>query len=275
MNTFKEQIIMEQKRIQRLIDLTDVPAGEDPSGSLILDPRGNGVYCYRQRYKNGKRLPKEYLGKPDSPLVRAFAAERFRTEQLSRLHSNQEVLRNLENNYLDYDRSSIIASLPDSFQAVLANSAFNDRYEELRQWANADYVRNPAPFPETENYAIDGTRTRSKGETIFYNIFFDLSVLFRFDCIIEVVDEYGRTHLLSPDFLIKCFDGTMIAIEHLGWSTGLKYGIDFGTKCFYYLKEGYILGKNFFVTSDDKHGGTDSAAIHEIALRVHRMFFGY
>lgn len=275
MNTFKDQIKTEQKRIQRLIDLTDPSDGLDLSGSLTVEPRGNGTYCYRQRYRNGQRLPKEYLGKPDSAPVRAFAAGRFRTEQLRRLRSNRELLQGLEKEYLDYDRSSIIASLPDSFQSVITDSAFNARYEELRQWANADYEKNTAPFPNTENYAVDGTRTRSKGESIFYNIFYDLSVLFRYDCIIEVIDEYGRSHILSPDFLIKCFDGTLIAIEHLGWYTGLKYGIDFGTKCFYYLQEGFILGKNYFVTSDDKYGGTDSAAILETALRVHRMFFGY
>ena len=275
MNTFKDAIKMEQKRILRLIDLTDSTTDSDKLGSLSLDSRGNSIYCYEHWYQKGRRIRKKYLGTPQSAPVRAHVSARFREEQLRRLHLNRQLLESLEENYMDYDRSSIMAALPKAYQTVSEGRAFNKRYEELRRWANADYLKNTTPYPDTENYAIDGTRTRSKGESIFYNIFYNMSVLFRYDSVIEAVDRDGIVHLLSPDFLIQCFDGTLIAIEHLGWYGGLKYGIGFGEKCYYYLQEGFILGKNFFVTSDDKHGGTDSQAIYEVAMYVCKMFFGY
>lgn len=275
MNAFKDAIKNEQKRILRLIQVTPPPKGDEGRGSLTVEPRGNRSYCYLQRYKDGKRQPHEYLGTPDSVPVRAFAGAKYRKELLARLHVNLEHLEKLSKDYLDYDAASIRAALPRSCQKVWSGSAFNERYEELRAWANAPYERNPAPFHDTENYAADGTRTRSKGETIFYNIFLGVGVLFRFDCVIRVIDERGREHVLCPDFLIKCFDGTYIAIEHLGWADGVTYGMRFGEKSYYYLCKGFILGKNYFVTSDDQYGGTDSRAIEEVALYVQRLFFGY
>ena len=194
---------MEQKRIQRLIDLTVFPDDADDSGTLSIEPRGRSSYCYLRWYQHGKCVRKEYLGKLHSEAVRAYVSARFRSEHLRRLTSNQQLLELLEEYYLNYDRTSVIAELPKACQALITDSTFDQRYEELRQWANADYPRNPAPFPETENYAVDGTRTRSKGGTIFYNIFIYLGVLFRFDCEIEVIDESGIMHKLhrtSPHY---------------------------------------------------------------------------
>ena len=141
------------------------------------------------------------------------------------MHLIQTLLRKFETEYLDYDTSAILNALPKSYRAVTNQTAFNARYEEIRQWANADYPRNPAPYPDSENYAIDGTRTRSKGESLFYNIFYDMGVLFRLECELIYVDKDRVEHIMYPDFLIKCFDGHYIVIEHLGWYGGLNYAI--------------------------------------------------
>ena len=215
MNTFKKQIIVEQKRIQRLIDLTDPPR---PAG-IITNLSGKSIRT--------TTLPP--CSAPCRNPVDSYSARVRSTPGMKRSGSGQ----------------------------TLTISG------------------TPPPFLDTENFAADGTRTRSKGETIFYNTFLDMGVLFRFDCVLVYVDQDGVEHLLYPDFLIKCFDGHLIAIEHLGWYGGLNYGIKFGKKFYYYLQQGFILGKNYFVTSDEKHGGTDSQAIQEIAQLVQKQFFGY
>ena len=52
-----------------------------------------------------------------------------------------------------------------------------------------------------------------------------------------------------------------------------RYSLDFGEKCYWYMQEGFIPGKNFFITSDDINGGTDTQAIWEVAKAVERLFF--
>lgn len=296
----------EQKRILRMIDLMDQSADlpplvratashtrpssvrsnpqsatsrPAPIGRLSREVRGNSVYCYEHFYQNGKRVQKKYLGTVKSTAVRNHLAARFCEEKLRILRSDQQILEKLAAQYRPYDSASVISDMPRTYQTVAAENsfeeAFNARYEELWRWAHADYPRNSLPFPDAKNMSMDGKRTRSKGETTYHDAFHELGVLYRYDCLIEITDPSGNVHLLSPDFLIQCFDGSFIIVEHLGRLDSLKYAMDFGEKCHLYLQAGFILGKNFFVTSDDAHGGTDSQIIHDTVKIIERLFYGY
>ena len=131
------------------------------------------------------------------------------------------------------------------------------------------------PFPDAEIYAEDGTRMRSKGECIWYNLLRKRGILFRYDCAVTFVDQYGKRKTWYPDFMILCFDGTIILIEHLGGMGDLSYAMDFGEKSYWYFQEGFILGKNYFVTSDDLNYGTDSQMIARHVDRIEEMFYGF
>ena len=269
MNEFKDAIKSEQRRIQGLIDLTAEFDDCERRGTLRLEKRGTGIYCYEK-----KGTTKKYLGKTDSEEVKVFVRDNYLAEKRKRLLMDSSLLEKLEQQYLDYDSESVFAALPDSYRSIAAED-FNDvRYEELKQWANADYVKNQAPFSDSEIYAIDGTRVRSKGECLHYNILLGLGIPFRYDSIITITDSYGNVRNLSPDFMIQNYDHTLTIIEHLGRLFDKRYGMDFGEKCYWYIQDGFILGKNFFVTSDDINGGTDTQAILEVAKAVERRFYG-
>lgn len=329
MNYFKDTIKLEQKRIQRLIDLTPPlqPLHESGSCALNVARRRNTAYYYGLWRAPGAPVRKEYLGTAQSPRVRQLVTARYRDEMMRRLEHNSQLLQKLDDGFLDYDDEAILAALPatyrdaaaanrnaaatqnaarphqgnaaamrsngrtiDSSSKTMGGSAnavdgntlsftsgihcFDQRYEEICQWA-ADYERNSAPFPKAEIYAKDGTRMRSKGECIIYNIFDERRLPNRYDSVITIFDHDGHSRDLSPDFLIQCLDGSLIILEHLGWSSGLKYGYDFGEKCYWYLQSGFVLGKNFFVTSDDVNGGTDSRMVLKVVEQVERLFYGY
>ena len=116
---------------------------------------------------------------------------------------------------------------------------------------------------------------RSKGECIYYNMLQEYLLPFVYDCYKEFTGERGETRRFCPDFLIRCLSGRLIIIEHLGRLDDLSYAIDFGKKCYWYIQSGFVLGKNFFVTSDDVYGGTDSRAILEVVEKVTAMFYNY
>lgn len=275
MNGFTEQILTEQRRLQRLIDLTGPFENTSPEGVLLLQKRGDNTYCYLRQRGKGRKPHKSYLGKPDSEAARDFVRERFVAEKRSRLLQNQGLLSELMAKYQDYSYGAVMDSLPQSFRGI-ALEDFNDkRYEELKRWANADFPRNTAPFPDSEIYAQNGERVRSKGECLYANTLLDAGIPFRYDSILTIADDYGNTKNVSPDFHIRCFDYSHVIIEHLGRLFDKGYAINFGEKCYWYLQAGFILGRNFFVTSDDLHGGTDSRAIHRVVAEVQRQFFGY
>lgn len=270
---FKEAIKTEQRRIQRLIDLSGV--SDDERGSLGLQKRGQKTYAYERWQSRSQPEKRVFLGLLESEAVRELCSVKYRKRRLAILQRNQEVLQRLEKEYLAYDYESVISGMPSAYRRVPGVDDFDQRYEEIREWASADYPKNPYPFPPAKNYAVDGTRLRSKGECIFYNLLRERGILFRYDCVIEIVDQHGNPKQLCPDFMILCLDGTVIIIEHLGRMGDLRYALDFGERSYWYFQKGFVLGSNFFVTSDDPDYGTDSQVIAQVVDRVEELFFGF
>ena len=270
MNEFKEAMKREQKRILRLADLTAGSETSERPGVLLLDKRGDRIYCYKREEGGAKK----YLGAADSEAARQFLQQRYLIEKRNRLMTDQKLIEATLQKYQDYSYDAIMSALPASYRAIADEDFNNRRYEEIKQWANAEYAVNEAPFPDAEIYAQDGRRMRSKGECLHANTLIGLGIPFRNDCLITCTDQYGNTKVLSPDFVIQCFDYSLVMIEHLGRLFDKGYALKFGEKCYWYLQEGFVPGKNFFITSDDINGGTDSRMIMEVALQVERLFYG-
>jgi len=280
-----DAIKQEQRRIQKIIDLTASSLVGSPLGNLSLETRNGTFYCYSQKYSGGKR-ERHYVGTITSSAVQQLFYTRLQQERLKRLEFDNKLLTETERKYQNYDLSAVGAAMPKSYRQIAVQIGetfpiytgdilFDQRYQELKAWTTMDFEHNMAPFPEAENYARDGTRIRSKGECILYNLLQEFGILFRYDSVLIITDQNGRTKKVSPDFLIQCFDGSLIIIEHLGWLKDKGYAIDFGEKLYWYIQEGFLPGKNLFITSDDIYGGTDSQQILAVVKQVEQRFFGY
>lgn len=262
----------ELKRNQSLIDWMDSFENPHPCHALEVKRNNGRLYYYLSQRVDGKKK-RIYLGKGDSPKVRRVIAGRFRKERLRILEENNEVLTKALKEYQRDDRDAVYAHLPAVYATAGREFFIDKRYEELRAWAREEYEKNDLPFPEKEHYTCDHTRVRSKGEVIWYDLLYAAGIPFRYDCVLYYYDDTGLKKRVCPDFMIKCYDGTILIIEHLGYMSEDWYSNDFGTKCKYYLKEGYVLGRNFFVTSDDMKGGTDACAIASLVRHVEELFY--
>lgn len=275
-NMFTEAIKTEQRRIQRFIDLSQINRADTiDRGNLCLKEQGGRIYAYERWQKKGEPTRKVYLGTLESDSVRELFSVKYQELRLMRLQHDQKLLGKLERQYQTYDFDSIVADMPKAYRMAAKEDSFDQRYEEIRRWAKAPYPRNSFPLPDAENKARDGTILRSKGECIWYNLLQERGILFRSDCEIECIDQRGKRKKLYPDFLILCFDGTLILIEHLGGVGDLSYAMGFGEKSYWYFQEGFVLGKNYFVTSDDLNFGTDSQMIAQLVDRIEEMFYGF
>ena len=270
---FIEAIKAEQRRIQRFIDLSRPCDGD--RGSLYVQNQGGNLYAFERWQEKGKPLRKTYLGRIDSEPVRELFSAKFIEKRFSCLQYDQKLLEKLERQYQRYDFDSIVAAMPKAYRMAARNDSFDQRYEEIRKWAEAPYPKCTYPLPDAETQAKDGTRLRSKGECIWYNLMLERGILFRYDCAMTFVDQHGKRKTWYPDFMILCFDGTIILIEHLGNMGEFPYAMDFGEKSYWYFQEGFVLGKNYFVTSDDPDYGTDSQMIARLLDRIEEMFYGF
>ena len=242
------------------------------AGTLVTKTKNNRIYYYRQMWSAGRRT-RTYLGVADSENVLSAKQNEIRKIRINNLEHNISLLENVINDFHGISLSDVLPSLSSSFSKISTQSPRNySLFTDLQSWAEEPYRKNPAPFPDAKIYANDGTRLRSKGECIWYNCLMEYGIPFRNEPEIIVIDEFGKESVRYPDFLIKCLDGTYIIIEHLGLLKKTSYATDFAIKLQEYLRSGFVLGDNLFLTSDEINGGTDSRVIkrtiHQILERM-------
>ena len=162
--------------------------------------------------RNGKRHRKALGGSNTKP-VRQIVKQKFKEQKIEVLQSNNQVLEETLERLQDDSAWSINAGLPKPIRMFTIEDYVDDRLEELKQWARG-YKRNTADFDNRATYACDGTRVRSKGEALWYNMLYYAGIPFRYDSPLTVIDEWGNEKTVYPDFLIQCYNGSFIIIEH-------------------------------------------------------------
>ena len=143
--------------------------------------------------RNGKRHRKA-LGGSNAKPVRQIVKQKFKEQKIEVLQSNNQVLEETLERLQDDSTWSINAGLPKPIRMFTIEYFLDDR----------------------ATYACDGTRVRSKGEALWYNMLYYAGIPFRYDSPLTVIDEWGNEKTVYPDFLIQCYNGSFIIIEHFG-----------------------------------------------------------
>ena len=241
--------------------------------NIIVKKEKNRLYYYKGAKNNNKRT---YLGGPGSIKLKKTLASAYKAVLLESLKGNINLLETIQNKYIPYDRNHIIKQLSSCVQNLDFPNTDNMIMSELFLWMHEPYEKNPREYPRTVNIAKDGTRVRSKSECIVYNALLDAGIPFRYDPVMSfrIVDSDGRIIVIkkSPDFQIRCPDGSEILVEHAGMLKSDGYAVDLASKMQIYLTNGYIIGKTLFVTSDDVTGGIDSAEIEDLIKMLSARF---
>ena len=83
-------------------------------------------------------------------------------------------------------------------------------------------------------------------------------------------------HGLSPDFLFKCQDGSLLAWEHLGLLGHDGYSDSVLERLNKYLDCGFVVGQNLILTSDNVYGNTNELMIlinpHNSERIIYRIY---
>ena len=235
--------------------------------AVALKHRNGNNYYWDVTTTDGKRDP-DYLGDAYSEKLHEVAQSSYKKVLMQIVKHNIGVLKKVEKSYHSFSKPAVIAKLSPCLQDLRFDTEFDTIMKDLQEWASAEYKHNPKPFKNVVIKAKDGTRVRSKSECIVYNLLLEAGIPFRYDSVMTFkrknsygeIEEYSE----SPDFLIKCPDGSDIIIEHAGMLTLAQYATDLAHKLQIYQLNGYFMGYSLFVTSDDAEGGIDSQEINKI-----------
>ncbi len=223
-------------------------------------------YCYRGKGSRPRRL---YLGDRFSKKMDAYMENSALLEIIEGTERDIEVLGQLLDKYQNdgKDNGSIFSM---QYSELLKK---NPRYLELLEWQCQDYDTNTAPMPAVKIYASDGRRMRSKDECIEHNELSEVGLPFRYDSVVEFKDDNGNAIYESPDFLVRCFDGTYIILEHLGLLEEDWYVSKNWQKLHIYAKNGYTLNHNLFLTGGTGRGGVDLRSIKSVIRQIETRFW--
>ena len=255
-------------------DLSEDPV-KPKKVSMFSRKHGDNVYFYKSSivHKQRKQI---YLGNADSDKLRTLARSAYKRELVNIVRQNIKVLKNASNKFQPIDRAEIISRLSPCLRSVLFDTSFDTVMKKLREWAAADYERNPKAFPDKVIRAKDGTRVRSRAECIIYNLFLEAGIPFHYDPVMhfKMKNHYDEVEdvLECPDFQIKCPDGNFILLEHAGMLSSPQYANDLVRKVQLYQLNGYMIGYSLFVTSDNYDGGIDSSEIDKIVQLIKARF---
>lgn len=253
--------------------LETVKEVEHQKKNVYTTQHSNKEYYYF-RLKGKTDQKPTYLGTADSNAVKQIKIEQMQSSLIDVLDFDRDLIVEFTKKFRDFDACSLEKYVAPCLRDIPVDFIVDERFRGLWNWANSNYEKNSSPFPKRKIYAVDGTRIRSKGECMWYNDFKAMWVPMRYDPVMEFVNPKpgalgpGTVIYKSPDFLIKCIDGTYIIVEHLGFLMDDKYAADFKEKLQIYEANGFVLGVNLFVLSDDMDGGTDSMAIHEMVEQI-------
>lgn len=268
MFNFKDLIDQEISDIKNMLDLMkDVPKHMP---SVVRKRHGSKTYFYLIVSEDGKKKHK-YLGTINSSSLKSIANKTYDAILYRMLNENLRKLEDLAASYSNSGKLSVIKRMPAAFENIPITTAADKYMPSLLEWA-AGGTPNPTPFDEKFNRACDGTRVRSKGECIWYNILFDAGLPFRYDKGLGIDTPFGHKNEY-PDFQILCPNGKLIVIEHLGLLDDVDYIRRFTSKTEEYVNNGYVLQDTLFFTSDDPNHGTDSEVITDIVRKIKSKYF--
>lgn len=276
-SAIKQQINSELNRIDTLITITQnklKKIGLKPAGTLIcLHPTTKTIQYYVNVFDHGKNTRKS-IGGPGEKLVQDYKQARFYKVRLKLLQHNRKVLKRAFDQLSDYSAEAIHRSLPSAYKCLPDDCFTDDQLNELKRWVRARYRRNSYALPDNPNIACDGTETRSKGETIIYDNVYYSDMAFLYDTFQKWKGRSGTVHNISPDFLFKCKDGTLLVWEHLGLLGNGRYSDNIIEKLNKYLDCGFVIGDNLIITSDNVDGNTNELAILDTLEMVYRRVMG-
>lgn len=144
-----------------------------------------------------------------------------------------------------YDPISISKSLPQHYQGIKELNVFLDGDVDTEKWRKLSYPTNPAPF-KRKHYTSAGIQCRSKSEALIGTRLEERGIPYRYE-----------TRLVLPwrtvyaDFQILLERVRRVSyLEHFGNLDDLEYTQDSMDKIAAYEAGGFLLGYNFFFTSE-------------------------
>ncbi len=243
-------------------------------GSLAVKTVKGTAYYYESKTRD-RTVRQKYLGTADDERVGAFIILKVMEAKQKVMIGDLRILEGIKNDLGDYSTDVILAKLGEKYRTAFWGV---DELRELKRSAGRlpwevkneyqETAENEGKVFDRDVITCDGNRVRSKSECIIYDILKASHIRFQYEPALYFHDEDYNEFAIHPDFYIDCKDGSNIIIEHLGMLNDQGYADTQEHKLRMYHINGYDLGHNLILTSDNNTFGVDSSFISDMIAHV-------
>lgn len=186
-----EQMLKEQKRLEHEIQSVQAKLRPLPKGNLICSHNQNR---YKWYISNGHT--KVYLPKKERHLAEQLAAKKYLTSLQNDLLSEKKAIDSYLRHCNNNTRQSFKLLTEESEYQRLLAPYFKSTSQELSDWMNSPYDKNPKYPEQLIHKTLSGHYVRSKSEAMIAMFLYTNGIPFRYECALEldtiekIVTEY-------------------------------------------------------------------------------------
>lgn len=221
----------------------------------------NGKYEKWFHSQNGKR---SYIPKSNQPLAEQLALKTYLSCHIEDLKDEQNALDSYFKHYNPEQLRTNKLLLKPAYQKLLANY-FRPLSQELYEWSQEPYERNPK-YPEgLIHKSISGNILRSKSEAMIDMLLYQSKIPFRYECPLTL-----NNILLYPDFTIRHpHTGETYYWEHFGMMDSPLYHQNYLKKMRIYLENDIFPDINLITTFET---GKNPLTAEKVQEKINNCF---
>lgn len=238
-------------------------------GSLIKKITSKGErYSLRGSRKDGRQRKTKLLGSADDPDVIEIKQRMYNQTMLKELKNCRKVLQDGIGKYKGFGIEYIESRMSPAYHDKTGLVAKDPMRHYYHKWEKSKYPQIKYKENSKLNVCRDGYRVRSKSEIIIYDILKSLGIPFHYEEQIIMTDDTGTEVYKCPDFLIPMRNGKTCILEHCGMLRDPQYMQSVVNKLQLYMRNGYVLNDNLFITMDDFQGHINAFAAEQLIRRM-------
>lgn len=226
-----------------------------PEGKLICS-QNHGRYKW---YQSDGRV-KTYIPKQKHSLAKQLAVKKYLSIQMKECLEEKKAIQLYLKHHCKHPGEAEKLLSQDSGYRELLSDYFTPLDQNLSEWMNCPYPRNPSHPELLIHKSISGNLVRSKSESIIDMLLFLNKIPFRYECALQLKD-----FTVYPDFTIRHpATGQTYYWEHFGLMDHPDYCQNVCSKLQLYASCEIISSINLITTYETKKTPLDPELVKKI-----------
>jgi len=272
LNNIMNEVQKEIEKLEHLLERMRRFKLQEPKGSLKCHKKGTRTFFYQLFWdEQAQKCEEKNIRKANMHLINALAQKHYYANLEPIVKKNLYVLKELQKKYYPAELEQVYDDLCEARKGLVV-PAFVSREEMVRSWIAEKYEKNEA-HPEHLRFETEqGEMVRSKSEVIIADMLNRRrgEILYKYERPLEL-EEGGRIKVLHPDFtILNIRTGRVFYWEHAGRLGKEDYANDFVWRMNLYVRNGFLPGRDVFVTYETDGKPLDMAVVRAFVAELCR-----